>query len=32
VVVLRPALAASALARIPRTDNATIKTRMAYSS
>ena len=32
VVVLRPALAASALMRIPRTDNARIKTRMAYSS
>ena len=31
MVVLGPALAASALTRIPRTDNARIKTRMAYS-
>jgi hypothetical protein len=30
--VLGPALAASALMRIPRTDNARIKTRMGYSS
>jgi hypothetical protein len=31
VAVLRPALPASVLTRIPRTDNARIKARMDYS-